>query len=196
MEFASKVRWIVVITLFVLALLLVGWGLVSIANNLFRDNGSDSSIEEPSTSFSVQSTGVASYTLDGPIVANENQRSYTIAVSENTVTMKVYKSYGQVLINQTSHKNTAAAYETFLSALENANVTALRRNASTEFAFSDQGTCAMGRRYFVELDSAVLRWSTSCSSKEGNAGFSMGPVTTLFQQQVPDFQQMTNGLGI
>jgi hypothetical protein len=110
--------------------------------------------------------------------------------------MKVYKSYGQVLLDQKSYTNTAPAYDAFLSALENANVTALARNASTQIEFTDQGVCAKGRKFIVELDSAVRRWSTSCNKNEGNAGFSMSSVSVLFQAQVPDFSTLARGLGI
>lgn len=181
---------------FIIALILVGWGLFSIANNIFRGNDSDSSQLEPINDFLVESTEVARFTVDGPVVANEKHRSYTIEVSKNLVVMKVYKSYGQVLLAEKSYTNTTAAYDAFLSALGNANTTALRKNASTEVDFADQGVCARGRKYIVELDGSVRRWSTSCGKKEGNAGFVMAPITELFRSQVPDARELTRGLGL
>ena len=196
MELGSRVRWIVVSAVFIIVLILVGWGLFSIASNIFRNNGEDTSQLEPVNDFLVESTAVARYTLDGPVVANDKHRSYTIEVSKNVVSMKVYKSFGQVLIAEKSYTNTSLAYDAFLSALENANVTALAKNASTEVNFTDQGVCARGKKFIVELDSSVRRWSTSCGKKEGNAGFPMAPVGSLFQSQVPDFRDLTKGLGI
>jgi hypothetical protein len=196
MEFASKVRWILVVTLFVIALILVGWGLFTIANNLFHSNDTAITQMDPSTDFSVESTKTAEYSVEGPIVANENHRSYKITVTESQVIMKTYKSYGQIELGQKSYPNTTAAYSSFLSALTNANVTAMRRNSTTDASFSDKGVCATGRKFIVDLDSSLSRWSTSCDSKQGNAGFNMGRVASLFQRQVPDFGQLANGLGI
>lgn len=197
MEFASRLRWILVIAVSIIALLLVVWGLFTIASNLFRgDESQEDTVQIDSDRSLVESTAVAFYKVEGPIVANENQRSYTIAVSANTVTMKTYSNFGKTLIGEISYQNTPVAYASFLSALANADVTALQRNASTEFTFEDQGVCATGRKFFVELDTNIFRWSTSCGTRTGNAGFKMSPVSTLFQRQVPDFNQMTNGLGI
>ena len=196
MEFASKVRWILVITFSVIALILVGWGLFSIANNLFRSNETTTTQADPSMDFLIESTKTATYTVSGPVVANENHRSYTITVSESTVTMKTYKSYGQVQLGEKSYTNTPTAYKAFLSALTNANVTAMRRNSTTDTNFADKGVCATGRKFIVELDSSLSRWSTSCDTKQGNAEFNMGRVANLFQRQVPDFGTLASGLGI
>jgi hypothetical protein len=196
MEFASRVRWIVLVTIFVIALILIGWGLFSIASNLFSSNDTAITQTDPSTDFLVESTKVAKYSVDGPIVANENHRSYTITVTESQVIMKTYKSYGQIELGQKSYPNTAAAYSAFLSALTNANVTAMKRNATTDASFSDKGVCATGRKFILDLDSSLSRWSTSCDTKQGNAGSNMGRVGNLFQRQVPDFGQLASGLGI
>lgn len=196
MEFASKIRWILVIAVFIIVLILVGWGLFSIASNIFRGNGTDSSQLAPVNDFLVESTETAHFTVDGPVVANEKHRSYTIDVSKSLVTVKVYKSYGQVLLAEKSYTNTSVAYDAFLSALGNANVTALRKNASTEVDFADQGICARGKKYIVELDSSVRRWSTTCGKDEGNAGFVMATVSALFRSQAPDLRELTKGLGL
>lgn len=197
MEFASRIRWILVIAVFIITLILVGWGLFTVASNVFRA-GDDTATEvsQIANDYTVQSTAVATYKVEGPVVANEDQRSYTIIVSENVVTMKTYKSYDKTLLEEKSYKNTPDSFDSFLSALVNYNVTSLKKNTSTEFTFEDQGVCARGKKHFVELDTSVMRWSTSCSNKEGNAGFSMTPVSNLFKKQVPDFNDLTRGLGI
>jgi len=198
MEFASRIRWILVVAVFAIALILVGWGLFSIASNLFKRSDTNVTQLDPSTDFLIESTKVAEYSVEGPIVANENHRSYTISVSENVVSMKTYRNYGQTLIEEKSYPNTTLAYKAFLSALGNANVTAVRQNTSidADTTFEDKGVCATGRKYMVELDSSMRRWSTSCDSKQGNAGFTMGRVASLFQRQVPDFGKLSSGLGI
>jgi hypothetical protein len=197
MEFASRIRWILVVAVAIIALILVTWGLFTIATNIFRgDNGEDVNNANSTNVQTVETTSVATYEVIGPIVANDDQRSYIISVSQNVVGIKTYKNYGLTLIDEKSYRNTAEAYEFFLSALTNLDVTSLSRNASTEIDFEDLGVCPTGRKFIVNLDSSTLRWSTSCNRNDGNAGFNMNAVGNLFRQQVPDFNEITSGLGI
>jgi hypothetical protein len=196
MEFASRLRWILVMAFFVITLILVSWGLFTIASNIFRGNEAPDEASRADNSYLVESIAVATYRVEGPVVAAVDHRSYIIVVSSNVITMKTFSDYGKVLISEKSYTNTPVAFQSFLSALNNANVTAQARNTSTEFTFEDQGVCARGRKFFVDLDTSIFRWSTSCSAREGNAGFNMGPVSTLFQKQVPDFSDIVRGLGI
>jgi type II secretory pathway component PulC len=197
MEFASRIRWILVIAVTVILLILVSWGLFTIASNIFRGDGDVPLTTQSNDVKIVQSTSVAKYRVEGPIVANEDHRSYSITVSSSVVTMKTFKSYGRVILEERSYQNTQAAYDSFLSALLNQNVTELnRRNTSTDFTFEDQGVCANGQKFFVELDSKIFRWSTSCSDSQGNAGFDMAFISALFEEQVPDFADLTYDLNI
>lgn len=197
MEFASKLRWFLVIVTMVIFLILIGWGLYSIARNLFNSNtpSSDSTaiVEEDS---SLESTATARYYVDGRIVANSEHNSYSIEVSSGVVTMKVYNSYGQKVIKEKSYQNTQEAYLAFLSALENTGVPDRREGTDTEDDFEEIGVCPTGKRYIIELDNSVRRWSTSCSSKQGTAGFSMSRVLTLFQRQVPDYSELISGVSL
>ena len=98
MEFASRLRWILVIAVTIIALILIVWGLFTIASNIFRGNN-DNQVDIVQIDVdrgTVQATAVAAYKVIGPIVANEDQRSYTIVVSANTVTMKTFSSFGKL----------------------------------------------------------------------------------------------------
>lgn len=195
MELASRIRWILVIGLAVVFLILIGWGLFSIANNLFRGTTGDRSVEEVS-SYNVTSTATARFTVDGPVVANEDHRSFVIEVSQNVVSMRVYSSYGQTVIAQQSYQNTQPAFDTFLNALENEQVTNRLGNTTTDDDEAESGVCPRGRRFIVELDSDVRRWGTTCSRREGTAGFNMTSIRTLFQRQVPDYRDLVRGTGL
>lgn len=194
MEFASKLRWILVIAVMVIALILVCWGLFSIAQNIF--SGNDEVTTEQQVDFALSSTSVASYSVIGPVVAAEAQRSYRIDVSSSVVSMKVYGNYGSVLLTEKSYTNTAESFVAFTSALSNANATALARGATEEVEFTDIGVCATGRKFIVEFDSTLRRWATSCAGNQGTAGFPMSPVGSLFQRQVPDFSTLNKGTGL
>jgi hypothetical protein len=194
MEFASKLRWILVITVMVIVLILISWGLYSIAQNTFGSNDENVTVQQEE--IAIQSVNTASYSVDGPVVASDKHRSYRIDVSENVVTMRVYGGYGSFIITEQSYTNTTESYTAFLSALDNANVTERARGTTTEDDYAEVGVCASGRRFILELDTAVRRWSTSCAGNQGTAGFSMPPVATLFQRQVPDFSTLNKGTGL
>ncbi len=195
MEFVSRMRWLIVIVVFTLSIGLIGWGLYSIARGIFNSSSAPAQIEE-TTGYNVKSAGTASLTVDGPVVANEENRSYKIEVSSGVVSMKVYKSYGQVLLSEKSYKNNDVSFDNFLSALKELNVTSRKKNTTLDDDNSGTGVCSNGKRYIVELDNDVRRWSTSCSSKQGTAGFSMSAIRTLFGKQVPDKNELLRGTGL
>jgi hypothetical protein len=194
MELASKLRWILVIAVMVIALILVSWGLFSIAQNIFTVD--ETQTEQQETEVSVESVSTASYTVDGPVVANNLHRSFRIEVSENVVTMRVYGGYGSFLISENSYPNTAESYAVFMSALENENISSRAKGTTPDDDFSEVGVCATGRKFIVELDKELRRWSTSCNNREGTAGFNMQAVGTLFQLQVPDYNTIVSGTGL
>ena len=197
MEFASKLRWVIVGLVAILVLILIGWGLFTIAQNVFNPSrGEDLNANAAFTETDVKSTGSARFIVDGPVVANEEHRSYEIAVSQNVVSMKVYKNYGGVLIAQKSYPNTSDSFDAFLSALDNYNITARTKKTTVDNDFEELGVCPSGKRYIVELDESIRRWSTSCSNKQGTAGFSMSRVRSLFQKQVPDYRELNRGSGL
>jgi hypothetical protein len=197
MEFASRLRWALVILTVVISLILVSWGMYSIARSLFNSESNDDTISiEQIDEYSVLSAGSVKYSVDGPVVANQEHDSYTIEVSQNVVSLKVFKSYGQTLVSEKSYKNTAPAYDNFLSALDNLNVTSRTKDTDTDDDYAEQGVCATGKRYIIELDNDVRRWSTSCSSKQGTAGVKMSSVRKLFQKQVPDYRDLVRGTGL
>lgn len=195
MELASRIRWILILIVGVLFLFLIGWGLFSIANNLFRGTGDrETAITEPAVDVASASTAI--FTVEGPIVAAENHRSYTITVSQNVVNIKVLRNYGQNIVAERSYVNNAQSFESFLKALENLNVTARQRGTSADDDFKEIGVCPSGRRFIVELDNELRRWSTSCTAREGTAGFTMNQVRSLFDRQVPDLRELTRGTSL
>lgn len=200
MEFASRLRWILVSLVGVLAIVLIAWGLVSIARGVFapRDDSAattaESETDEPA--YNVSTAGKARLIIDGPVVANEDQRSAVIEITPSAVNMTVYKSYGQIEVAKKSYVNTTASYRAFMSALENLDVTSRIEGTDSDTDTAEEGVCASGRRYIFELDDDLRRWSTSCSRKEGTAGFKMSEVRTLFQKQVPEYRELLRGTGL
>jgi hypothetical protein len=199
MEFASKLRWFLVIIASLLVFILVAWGLYSIARSLFNagaNNSNNSSQVASDSDEDIQFVSQASLIVEGPVVAKSEQQSYRIDVSKNVVTMTVYGSYGQNVLAQQSYTNSEAAYSAFLSSLANIGVPARFPGTTVEQDYNDKGFCSSGYRYIVELDNFIRRWSTSCSgSDQGTAGFNMSSTRNLFQRQVPDFSTILNNAG-
>lgn len=198
MELASRLRWAAITLVFIVVLILLGWGLYAIARNVFVSNGDSSTTQSVSDDdiFSVESAGEVTFTVEGPVVAADEHRSTKITVRPSTVTMTVFKDYGTEAIDTKGYLNSNAAYREFLSALAQENVLLRERGTDIDDDFAEDGVCATGRTFILELDNDIRRWSTSCSRDEGTAGFSMSAVERLFERQVPDHRELTRGTGL
>ncbi len=192
MEFASKLRWILVVFILLFVLIFVGWGLSAVARNVFnRSSGPDAvSISEETADNSLEGTSSAKYIVDGPVVASSEHRSYKIEISRNVVMMNVYSDYGQNVVRTKSYTNNSEAFDTFIKSLEEANATARYEGTNDEDDYADQGVCPDGRRYILELDSDIRRWTTSCDRLQGTAAGKMTTMRSLFAKQIPDFEDM------
>jgi hypothetical protein len=197
MEIASKLRWVVIVAVTILITILIGWGLFSLVKNLFEgvaDRREESA--EIDSDAVVTNASTARFIVNGPVVAPEEQRSYTIEVSQGVVSMTVYKNFGQQVIDKKTYANNAASYNAFLNALSQEGVTERKDGTDEQDDYAELGVCANGRQYIVEIDTAVRRWSTSCSSSQGTAGFNMSRVQTLYRNQVPDYSELVSGTGL
>ena len=195
MEILSRFRWVILLVVMLIFIGLVSWGLFSIAQNLFSRTSdglgnSSNTVQIAETEDVLRSAGVATFTVDGPVVANKDHRSYVITVTNAETNVKLYERYGSKVLEEASYPNTQDAFNAFMSALANESILAEKNNADGELTFAEEGVCSRGRRYILEIDSSIRRWTTSCSSKDGNADFSMSRVRALFQKQIPDFNDV------
>ena len=128
------------------------------------------------------------WTVRGPIVADENFRSYQITVTPNSRTFVTYSGYLEQVMDTKKYDNNAKAYEEFVYALDKANIGATRDAKDEEF----RGVCATkGVAYMFETlnnsepDNTV--WSSSCKDSAGTMGAYPLKVQALFVNQIPDF---------
>ncbi len=196
MEFASKLRWILVIFILLFVLIFVGWGLSAVARNVFNRSNSDTAITDEVVEPKLEGVNVVRYIVDGPVVASSDHRRYMIEVSRNVVLMRVYSDYGQTIINEKSYANNFEAFEAFIQSLEEANATARYDGTDDDDDLSDQGICPEGRRYILEIGDDIRRWTTSCNRKDGTAAGKMTTMRNLFSKQVPDFEEMIKGTSL
>jgi FlaG/FlaF family flagellin (archaellin) len=164
--------------------------LISIGRVIFGGGGSQQpqidvgkqALLNTDTGHSVQMT------VRGPIVADENFRSYRISVDTNGRSLTTYSGYLDQPIDSKSLSNNTQAYEQFVYALDRAN---LMKGTAFEGDKDDtRGICATGRVYEFEVidsGSTVKRlWTSTCKGSPGSFKGSVTQVQNLFLQQIPD----------
>lgn len=197
MEFASKLKWILIVFILLFVLILVGWGLSAVARSVFNNSSDkDTSVVVEPVDTSIAGVSTVSYTVDGPVVASSLHRSYKIDVSSNVVTMRVFSDFGQKVISEKSYTNNETAFSNFVFSLERANATARFEGTDEEDDKADQGVCPKGYRYILEIGDDVRRWTTSCDRTQGTAAGQMTTIRSLFTKQIPDFKDLIKDTGL
>src|SRR6056297_711435 len=118
MEMIARLRWIIIAFFVLIFLILVGWGLSSIARSIFSSDAPRNIQAAEEISASVRQSSVARFTTSGPVVASSEHRSYTIEVNPNVVTITLYSDYGQEELDQKSYRNNQEAFDVFLKSLD------------------------------------------------------------------------------
>jgi hypothetical protein len=138
-----------------------------------------------------------SLTVDGPIVADQNHQAIKITVSNSAATYEQIQGYQGAVQKQQSYPNNVDAYTNFLFALERAGFT----EGDTSSTLKDErGYCPLGDRYIFQLNQGGQQlerfWTTNCSGTpktfKGNAGLT----TTLFKDQIPDYDSLSNNINL
>lgn len=123
----------------------------------------------------------------GPIVADEDFRSFQIQISSSNRTFNLYKGYDKTSIKDISLYNNVPAYEQFVYALNNERF--MDNNELTGDANDTRGVCPTGLLYTFQIltndDVNKTLWTTSCSSERGSLRSSGTQFVTLFLKQIP-----------
>ena len=127
-----------------------------------------------------------------------DHRSIGISVSSASVILTVYQGYQKKVVSTQSFINNKAAYSEFLHSLY-ANGYIFQRTKPP--VSSIEGQCAFGLKYTfsttgVDKIPASL-WTTSCSGTGiGTFAGKTGNVMQLFQNQVPNYDQLVNQVNL
>lgn len=135
-------------------------------------------------------------TVRGPIIAEEEFRSYQISVSPNQRQLVTYQGYLETAIDRINLPNNIPAYEEFVYALDDAR---MMSNAELKGDSNDQrGVCARGYLYEFSIfneDKLVKElWTTSCADERGSLGVKSLPLTKLFNYQIPESKKIIDKL--
>lgn len=132
------------------------------------------------------------YVIDTAITAPENHRRVEIIVGRDDAVINVQKGYDGEIIRSRSYDMSASAYTNFLFALDR---TAGYTEGNDDSNVRDErGYCATGNRYSYDIidgSGTVLQhyWSTSCKQRTFRGD--SRAVMRLFEDQIPDFDELT-----
>lgn len=137
-------------------------------------------------------------TVRGPIVADENFRSYRITVDSSTRNLTTYSGYLDQPIETKDLGNNNQAYEQFVFALNRANFV---KGTPLENEKDDtRGICATGRVYEFEVidsENVVKRlWTSTCKGSPGSFKASVTQVQNLFLQQIPENKALLKNIDL
>ena len=172
--------------------------LFSIARALFFPNSITNNNVDISHTSLVSSTAGRSVkmTVRGPIVSEEDFRSYEITASPNQRTLVTYQGYVDKTLESVSLSNNIPAYEEFVHALDNASM--MNGTELTGSRNDTRGVCASGYVYEFGIynDGKLVKelWTSSCSSARGSLSTKYKQLKTLFISQIPTAKTVTEKL--
>lgn len=128
--------------------------------------------------------------IRGPIVADEEFKTYVIQVSQTKRTLVIYKGYLQSqIIDSIELTNNIKAYDEFIHALA---AVGMMKGTSSDTGF--QGICATGKLYeFSVLSSGRAKkslWTSTCKGSKGNLTASASSLQDLFIKQLPGAEKL------
>lgn len=139
-----------------------------------------------------------SFTTDGIINGDEMHRAIRITISSNQRTLDVLQGYNPSVIQSKSFVNNQEAYDVFLRAISNSGFLVKTKNSKA--VTDERGLCPLGFRYILDLnqdgDDLSRLWASSCGSKIGNSAGSIPTISELFQDQIPNYDNLVNQVNL
>lgn len=176
-----------VISLIIIALLIAA--VVSIGRAIFNIGPSNDQTQTDTATAALLNTDDSrsvEMVVRGPIVAQENFQSYDIKVSPTERSMNVYQGYLDTLTKNKTLDNNHDAYVQFVYALDKANMTKIRGDASNNDV---RGICASGYVYEFSVqnegDAVQTLWTSTCSGSKGTLRANKDQLGNLFMNQIP-----------
>lgn len=168
--------------------------IVTVARVVFTSEGTSS--EEIDYSYDALVMTAADskvrMTVRGPIVGNDEFRSYQVSITPSSRDFVRYKGYLETPIGSRHYSNNNKAYDEFVQALAKAG---LADGVPLEGEADDTtGVCAKGQIHEYEIisgDNVVKRlWTSTCDDIAGSLDASDSYLRGLFLAQVPDAEEL------
>lgn len=166
--------------------------LVSFGRSIFGGDGTPDSDPGREALLSTSLNRGVRMNVRGPIVADENFRSYQISVTSTQRNMTTYEGYLERPIDRAVLENNIPAYEEFVHALDNADMIEGEEFENEED--DTRGVCATGYLYEFEVyngSNVVKRlWETDCRNTDGSLEADRRQIENLFLLQIPEQRQL------
>lgn len=185
-RFTRVIPGILIVVIIVVALV----ALISLGRALFFSGSDTTAIPDVSREALLSTTASHSVRMivRGPIVSNENFRSYQITISPDSRVITSYSGYLDTKLEEVVLSNNVKAYDEFVHALDKANLT--KGDMLTGEDNDLRGVCATGTvTDFAVLDngSAVKElWTSTCKGSRGSLDASASQLGGLFRAQIPE----------
>lgn len=169
--------------------------LVSVGKTIFGGGDQPNPAQVDSSQQALLNTSVGNsvrMTVRGPIVADENFRSYRVAVDASGRALSTYSGYLEQQLGNKELGNNVKAYDEFVHALDYANMV---KGTPLEGDKDDtRGICASGSVYEFEVVQGGMvtkrLWTSTCKGSPGSFKGSVEQVKTLFLNQIPDNKEL------
>lgn len=170
-------RFIPILLVIIITIVAVA-AVIAIGRALFGDGGSPNS-PQPNPNIEDAKTALLSTDVDrsvrltvrGPIVANENFRSYSVTITPDSREMITYEGYLDNQIDRKRLDNNTKAYTELVYALDKRKM--MDGKDLTDEQNDLRGICASGKIYKFETikNNSVVKslWTSDCSGSKGSA---------------------------
>jgi hypothetical protein len=190
-----QIRRVIIVLIAVVLLVLL---VAGIANLIRGDNGGAEATPEPEdivlTNYDTDDSRLR-LIYDGKVIANETRRSLRITISSDERLFELLEGYDGVAIKRKTYPNTSSAYENLVRAADFEGFILAQDN---NLGDDERGVCPEGQRTVTELinDGDVISrlWAASCNRKLGTLAGDSKALLRLFQNQIPDYKELTQGV--
>lgn len=183
--------------LFILVCIGLIWLFVALMMRAFSGGNTTDVVQPTALTTYANTSTVASMSIDGPIVQNQEHEAVRITVDRTQSQIQVIKGYDGQVVEQRTYPNTQNSYEQFLAALDGLGFSLGLTDSSDAV---EQGKCPLGNRlvYTLEDGSDLIGrgWTTSCGV--GSFGTTRNTIKNLFIDQIPrkDYLGITKDLRV
>jgi len=173
--------------------------LVSIGRAIFGGGSSDTQTNVGHEALvNTASDRSVRMTVRGPIVADENFRSYQITADSSSRNLTTYSGYVDQTLESKQYSNNVRAYEEFVYALDKAKM--MEGDELKDAQNDTRGICASGKVYKFEVlknGSTVKElWTSTCNGSKGSLKANAAQLETLFKKQIPDASTMLEKINL
>ena len=142
-------------------------------------------------------SATVSMTTDGVENGDDLHRQIRITIARDSRQLDIIQGYSGQIISKHTYYNTEAAFAVFLRSINYSGFTAANKSGSPA---DYRGLCPLGYRYIFDLNSGgkdiSSHWASDCGTNVGTSGGQIGTLQSLFQDQIPGYQTLTENVSL